>query len=422
MVWQTLGLVLGSALLGFAGLRAVSAGFAIRSRLLRSRQRCADRQLAFDLQLANELQWARAAKPSYKAWSGTRPFKVAAVLEEALDCKSYYLVPADGRALPRFEPGQYLTLPIQVSEGERPYVRCYSLSERSREDYFRVSLKLARPPASQPQAPAGVVSSYFHKHVRVGATIQVQAPQGAFFLDPTDESPVVLIGAGIGFTPIISMVNTLLHERVHQQAYVLAGFGNSAEHPFRKHFEEAKSHSDRIRIDVSYSRPSADDQLGRDFDHQGYVSIDRLKLLLPSNNFHFYVCGPSAMMETLIPALREWGVPESHIHCETFGPASVKSLQQTRTLQDIAKGPCQVEFMLAEANLAWDGDHESLLDFAESQGVALEYGCRAGNCGQCLVSVKQGSVTHVKEPGMVLEEGQCLTCIGVPSGDVVLEA
>ncbi|MEM8943545.1 MAG: 2Fe-2S iron-sulfur cluster-binding protein [Planctomycetota bacterium] len=422
MDWQSLGIVSGSALLGVAGLQAIGAIYAIRKQLRRSRERCTTRQQTFDSQLATELQWARAAKPVLKAWPETRPFKVAAVVDEAIDCKSFYLVPEDGRPLPRFEPGQFLTFHLPVDPRQKPLVRCYSLSERPREDYYRVTIKRARRPNSQPQAPDGVASSYFHERVRVGTTLQVQAPQGAFFLDPTEKSPIVLIGAGIGITPILSIMNTLRHERTDQQAYVFAGFGNSAEHPFRQHIDEVESSSENISVDTSYSRPSADDQLGHDFDHHGYVNVERLRLQLPSNNFRFYLCGPGGMMETLVPALREWGVPDSHIHFEAFGPASVKSVNVTRTLEDIAKGPCHVEFLLAEASLAWDNGDDSLLEFAERQGVPLEYGCRAGNCGQCLVSVKQGTVEHVKEPGMPLEANQCLTCIGVPRGDVVLEA
>lgn len=420
--WQTVGFVSGVALCGIVALQAASATLAARKRRRRAQAGCETRRQAFDRQLKTELQWARAAKPVFKAWTGQRKFQVAAVVDEAVDCKSYYLVPVDGHPLPRYEPGQFLTFKLPIDLRQKPLVRCYSLADRPREDYYRITVKHARPPSGNASAPAGVGSSYFHQHVHVDSVLDVQAPQGMFFLDPTDESPVVLIGAGIGITPILSMASTIAYERPQQTAYIFGGFGNSREHPFRQVMQELNDEHRLLHFDTCYSRPLATDQVGEDYDHHGYVNIERLKQVLPSNNFRYYVCGPAGMMQTLVPALQAWGVPESHIHFEAFGPATVQGMQQTRTIEEIARGRCQVEFMLAEACLAWDGGYQSLLDFAESQGVSLDYGCRAGNCGQCLVSVKSGDVQHIKEPGLALDKNQCLTCIGVPRGDVVLEA
>ena len=422
MDWQSAGIVTGATLLGLAGLQTLGAAYVGRRRRRAARDGCAQRQQAFNRQLKAKLQWTLAAKPIFKAWSGTRTFKVAAVVDEAMDCRSFYLVPSDGHPLPRFEPGQFLTFHLPTNPRQKPLVRCYSLSDRPREDYYRVTIKRALPPVGQAHLPPGVGSSFFHERVRAETTLDVQAPQGAFFLDPTVDSPVVFIGAGIGITPLLSMANTIAAERSGRIAYFFGGFGNSREHPFRQHMKELDEENENLHFDISYSRPMPSDQVGRDYQNRGYVNLARLKQVLPSNNFQFYVCGPAGMMETLVPALRNWGAPDSHIHYEAFGPATVKGMMQIRTSQDIEAGPCQVEFLLANASLAWDGGYESLLEFAESQGVALDYGCRAGNCGQCLVSVKAGSVEHVKEPGLHLDKNQCLTCIGVPRGNVVLEA
>jgi len=417
-----MGIVLGATLLGAAGLQIAGATYVKRRRLRFAQAGSARRQRAFHEQMTAAMQWARAAKPMFKAWANLRSFRVAAIVDEAVDCKSYYLMPVDGHPLPRFEPGQFLTFSLPVDPRQKPLVRCYSLSDRPHEDYLRITIKHALPPANSASAPPGVGSSYFHQRVKVGSTLEAQAPLGSFFLNPTDDRPVVLIGAGIGITPILSMVNTIAHERSEQEAYMFGGFGNSSEHPFRQHLQEIAAEHDNIKIDVSYSRPMPADKIGREYQHRGYVDVARLKQILPSNNFRFYICGPPSMMQTLVPALQAWGIPDSHIHFEAFGPASVKSLNQVRSTADIAAGPCQVEFLLAHACLDWDGGYTSLLEFAESQGVPLDYGCRAGNCGQCLVSVKEGNVTHVKEPGLPLDANQCLTCIGVPSGNVVLEA
>lgn len=420
MDWQSVGMASGAALLGASGLQAIGAALLGRRRLRTARRRYANRRAAFNQQLQAVFQWARAARPVFKAWTGTRSFRVAAVVDEAADCKSFYLSPVDGRPLPRFEPGQYLTFNLPADPRSRPLVRCYSLSDRPREDYYRITIKRAGPPVAQAHLPPGQGSNFFHGRVAVGATLDVQAPQGAFFLDPTDEMPVVLVGGGIGITPILSMANSIVHERSARKAYLFAGFRNSREHPFHERIESLKKH-DSLQVDVSYSRPMPGDVVSRDYDHRGRIGIARLRQVLPSSNFRFYVCGPAGMMESLVPALLEWRVPQDHIHFEAFGPASVKGLSG---LSSSATGtaPCNVDFSRTNASLTWTGEHASLLDFAESQKIALDYGCRAGNCGQCLLEVRRGKFDHVKEPGLPLDDNHCLACIAVPQGDLVLEA
>ncbi len=421
MDWQTLGMASGIAMLGASGLRAMGAAYGAGRRAHSTRRRFEHRRKMFAQQLEATLKWARATKPTYKAWSGTRLFRVAGVVEEAEWCKSFYLMPVDGRPLPRFEPGQYLTFRLPIDPQQRPSVRCYSLSERPREEYYRVTIKQIAAPVGKPDLLPGRGSRHFHERVKVGTTLEVQAPQGAFFLDPTNELPVVLVGGGIGITPILSMLNSIVHDRSSREVYVFAGFGNSSEQPFREHLRKLADH-DNVRVDVSYSRPMPADRMGRDYEHRGRIDVGRLREVLPANNYCFYVCGPPGMMEGLVPALREWGVPKSHIHFEAFGPASVKSLSDSQGVANVASEPCDVRFSLAEAVCRWDGKYGSLLELAESQGVALDCGCRAGNCGQCLVTIRQGKVVHLKEPGMAMGDDECLTCIGVPQGDVVLEA
>jgi ferredoxin len=123
------------------------------------------------------------------------------------------------------------------------------------------------------------------------------------------------------------------------------------------------------------------------------------------------------MMEDLVPALYQWGVPEKHVHFEAFGPASVK-----RLVTSVRTAPCQVGFAHSRSELTWKGEFNSLLDLATAESVELDSGCRAGNCGACVVKVLEGQVSHTKTPGVPLATNECLTCIGVPEGDVVLDA
>jgi uncharacterized protein len=402
-------MISGAAMLGAAGYGAVHG---VRG-LVRKREREAEnaerRRAAFANQLEAAMHWARASRPALKAWVGTRPFRVSAVVDEAHACRSFYLVPEDGRPLPRFEPGQYLTFHLPTSDPMRPLVRCYSLSERPREDFYRVTVK---------RVEGGRASSYFHRELRAGAVLQVEAPQGAFFLDPTDDAPLVLVGAGIGTTPIVSIAAALVHRGDTRPVYVFMGFRSSREHPFRVRMEElATAAAGTLKLDVSYSRPLPGDRLGHEYSHAGRVDVARLRRVLPSNNFRFYVCGPAAMMESLVPALLQWGVPAEHVHYEAFGPASVNGLGGRS-----ASTPCEVQFARSGKSLHWTGEQASLLELAEQGGVRLDSGCRAGSCGQCRVLLAAGRVTHAKPPGVELVEGECLVCIARPEGDVIVDA
>jgi ferredoxin-NADP reductase len=400
-------MISGATLLGASGLQTLAAIVTARHRAFKRRRRYSERRAGFQEQLTTAVKWARAAKPIFRAWTGERPFRVAAVVDEAVGYKSFYLVPADGQPLPPFEPGQYLTFSLPVDTRNKPIVRCYSLSERPREDYYRVTIKLMEK---------GQGSTYFHQHVRVGSNLAVQAPQGAFFLDPTDQLPIVLVGGGVGITPILSIANSIVHDRSERTVYLFAGFRNSDEHPCREQMAELVKQKN-FHCDVSYSRPLPQDRLGHDYSHVGHAGIVRLRQLLPSNNFRFYVCGPPAMMEDLVPALYQWGLPEKHVHFEAFGPASVKGLKTNPHLP-----PCQVGLARSQSEFTWKGEFPSLLDLAAAEGIVLDSGCRAGNCGACVVKVLEGKVAHTKTPGVVLAVDECLACIGVPEGDIVLDA
>lgn len=411
----SLGLISGAALMGAAGVQAALGVRRLRRREQAARERTELRRETFADQLDAAMHWARASQPSLRAWTGTRPFRVSAVVDEAEDYRSFYLVPEDGRPLPRFEPGQYLTFHLPTADRSRPLVRCYSLSERPREDFYRVTVKRVAPPEGRPDLQPGRGSNHFHREVRPGSLLDIEAPQGTFFLDPTSAAPVVLIGAGVGITPLVSMASALAYSHDQRPVYFFAGFRSSRAHPFRARFREFGGDVPNLRLDVCYSKPLPTDRLGRDYDHRGHVNLARLQRILPSNNFRYFVCGPARMMQSLVPELLDWGVPEEDIHYEAFGPASVGG-------RSVAAEPCEVQFARSGKSLHWTVEAGSLLELAEQGGVPLESGCRAGSCGKCRVMLAAGRVKHAKQPGLNLVEGECLACIARPDGDVIVEA
>ena len=132
------------------------------------------------------------------------------------------------------------------------------------------------------------------------------------------------------------------------------------------------------------------------------------------------------MMESLVPALDDWGVPDQHIHYEAFGPASIprpkRQQAEPAETQDEAQGPVTVTFATSGKSLPWDPACDSLLEFAEQNGVEIASGCRAGGCGSCQTAIQSGEVSYTHSPDFDPEPGTCLMCVSRPKRDLTVEA
>jgi ferredoxin len=153
------------------------------------------------------------------------------------------------------------------------------------------------------------------------------------------------------------------------------------------------------------------------------VDVTVLRRILPHGRHQFYVCGPPTLMESLVPALAEWGVPRSDLHFEAFGPATVRFPGESADENDASLvEPVEVRFTRAGRTLVWDGQDANLLDFAERHGVAVESGCRSGSCGTCETKLVSGTVRYGSVPDHDVAAGRCLLCVGKPDTALVLEA
>ena len=371
-----------------------------------------------------------ATPASTSAWQGTRDFRVTArSYEDAAGSQcSFCLQPVDGQALPEFRPGQFLTFALDVmpvcsagSAAARAITRCYSLSDRPEPTHYRVTIKRVPAPADHPEFAPGLSSNHFHDHVQVGDILRVKAPAGHFFIDPDPAVPAVLIGGGIGITPMMSMLRWCMAQQPQRVVHLYYGLRNSGEHAFKQALEACAALHPALHLNVVYSRPAESDLQGRDYQHQGHVDIELLRRTLPHGRHQFYVCGPPAMMQTLVPALAEWGVPVADIHYEAFGPASVK-LPGAAVAAEPTATAVEVRFERSGRTLIWDGQDATLLDFAERHGVEVESGCRSGGCGSCETRLLQGNVQYDHAPDHDPAPGHCLLCVGRPSSPLVLEA
>jgi ferredoxin-NADP reductase len=260
----------------------------------------------------------------------------------------------------------------------------------------------------------------------VGATLLAAPPAGDFCLDE-DDDPIVLIAGGIGITPLLSMLAWCEVRQPQREVWLFYGARNGREAAFAPRLRAAAAANPNIRLRLCFSEPAPDDRLGTDFHRCGRVDLEALRMALPLRPFQYYLCGPAAMMETLVPALTDWGVPDSHIHFEAFGPASVtpgpcRGAARALRGEPAATGGVTVTFAKTGRQAVWSPQSGSLLEFAQAQGVAVDAGCRAGGCGTCQTRVHAGEVAYRRSPAYDPEPGTCLLCVCTPSTPVTLEA
>jgi hypothetical protein len=416
-------LMIGYALLGLLVLQSLAMLTGRVSRLAADRRQADLTRQRLELQIKTAMIRHEEAEQSRMVWSGYRKFTVARKVFECEDVYSFYLVPHDGKPLPPFKPGQYLTFSLSLPGQAKPVIRCYSLSDSHRKDCYRVTIKRALPPPDSTDAKPGIVSSYFCDSVKEGDILDVKAPGGHFFLDLEKERPVVLISGGVGVTPMVSMLNAILDSGLKREVWFFFGARNRSEHILKEHLDKVAKEHDHVRIQVCYSRPGKEDRQGIDYQHAGRVTVDLFKQLLPSNNYDYFLCGPGAFMNSITDDLRAWGVPDSCVFFEAFGPATVKKAAPKPVAATAAPvANIDVTFSKAGKTVRWRPEVATLLDLAEESGIKIEAGCRAGNCGTCLVAIKSGTVDYVTEHGAAAEEGSCLTCICKPKANLVLDA
>ena len=365
------------------------------------------------------------------AWAGWREFRVVQrVLEDLQGAQcSFHLQPVDGQPLPDFRPGQYLTFRLDLGPGAGPsaaasrnLTRCYSLSDGPSPAHYRITIKRLPAPAALPAGRPGLASTHFHDHVQVGDVLRVKAPAGHFFIDPNPDVPVVLIGGGIGITPMMSMLRWCVQHQPQRPVHLFYGLRSSRDHAFKRVLEDLAASAPSLRLHVVYSRPEPEDLLGRDYQHLGHVEVDLLRRTLPHGRHQFYVCGPAAMMQTLVPALADWGVAAADIHYEAFGPASVKVPGLPGEPLTSPAASFEVKLQRSGRTLTWNGQETSLLEFVERHGVEVASGCRSGGCGSCETRLLEGRVQYSQAPDHAVAAGHCLLCVGRPASALVLEA
>lgn len=389
---------------------AAAAGAAGAGRRWRRERRTLEAESAFldgavrDLREKVERERVREG-----AWGGFRKFMVTRRRDAARGVVSLEMRPHDGHPAPPFVGGQFLTFRLKTGEDRMPATRCYSLSDGPREDgCYQITVKRVSPP--------GEVSSYFHDHVREGDILDVGAPAGDFTLEKSGGRPVVMIAGGVGITPFLSMLSAMAAAGDAREAWLFYGVRCAAEHVAADRLRELRDRLPGLRMVVFYSAPESAGERA-ECDVVGRVDADAVKRRLPSCNYEFHICGPSAMLDKMVADLKEWGARWQSVRYEAFGKASVKK----RRVTDESGERHKITFAKSGVSVMWTPSMGAILDVCEQNGVSAESGCRAGNCRACMTPVRAGEVRYISRPGCVPEAGSCLICCSVPGGDLTID-
>jgi ferredoxin-NADP reductase/MOSC domain-containing protein YiiM len=352
------------------------------------------------------------------AWPGFRPLQVSQIERESRSVLSLVLVPADKHPLVAALPGQFVVLRLRPKPDAPPLLRNYSLSDTPGADHYRVSVK---------QEVNGAASTYVHHQVHVGDVLDVSAPRGNFTFRPGN-SPVVLLSAGVGATPVLAMLHALAAEASQREVWWLFGARNSDEHPFAQESRRLLQKLPNSRSYILYSRPGPQDRPDLDFDAPGHLSVTVLEEIGVPREADFYLCGPSAFLQDLTTGLADWGVTADRVHTEIFGPGAsitpgvvdAPSRPPHLPARSTGTGP-QVSFARSGLIVHWDPAFQSLLELAEACDVPVRWSCRTGVCHTCESGLVAGTVSYQPEPLEPPADGNLLICCSQPRDEVILD-
>lgn len=255
------------------------------------------------------------AEKQQGGWEGFRSFVVDRKVKESDVITSFYLKPEDNKSIVHFQPGQYISIKLEIAGEEFTHIRQYSLSDAPGKDYYRISVKREAGTAN----PDGVVSNYLHDGVKEGDILKVSAPAGDFVLDSQKNTPVVLLSGGVGLTPMLSMLKTVVEVQPERKVTFIHAAANSNVHALRAEVETLTS-LDHVNSFYFYDSPTEDDWKSKRFDVEGYVTQEWMEENLPIQDADFYFCGPVPFMKAINRSLKNLGVTEDRINFEFFGP------------------------------------------------------------------------------------------------------
>lgn len=322
--------------------------------------------------------------------------------------KTFRFKSTNGREIPfDYLPGQFLTLHV-APEGV-PTKRSYTIaSTPTWRDRIEITVK---------REEHGLVSRWLHDVLATGDEVEMEAPNGTFCFTGTDAESVLLIGGGVGVTPMMSVARYLTESNWPGTAHLILGFRTPGDFIFRDEIADLQTRNPNLHVTATMSQPDGSWRGAK--GHIDAALLARTVNELVSQVAH--ICGPAPMMEAVRAALVELGLPEGQIRTEAFGTVKRDPTAKGAISREIAG---RVFFQTSNTT-APVRVGSTILDAADEAGLFIDNACRSGTCGSCRVKLASG-VVHMPVQDALTEddrvEGYILACQAEIGGDVAVEA
>lgn len=374
----------------------------------------------FDAQLGTAVHLGSAAPATPGKWSGK--LRVGRIFQETPNVKTYRLMNPLGGVLPfSYLPGQFLTL--TVAPDGKPVRRGYTIaSSPTQHDYAEITVK---------HEEGGVVSGFLDSQIHQGDLLEFSGPSGSLTFTGRECKCILLIGGGVGITPLMSVLRYLTDRSWPGDIFLVYGCKTPRDIIFREELDYLQRRHPNLHVVLTVSNTNGSDWKGP----TGRITKELIGQVVPDIvSRYVHICGPVPMMEATKSILAELGVPKDRVKTEAFGPA----LGKPEPVRPKAESPAATgtEVRVAEVTLPTVSFARSdrsaplpsdkvILDVADEIGVEIDNSCRVGTCGVCRVKLLSGQVTMAVEDGLEpgdREHNIILACQAKSTGNVVVEA
>ena len=340
-------------------------------------------------------------------WVGS--LKLVEVVDVTHNVKTFRFKPPHGGDIPfDYLPGQFLTLHI-APQGV-PIKRSYTIaSTPTWRDRIEITVK---------REPNGVVSRWLHDELKVDDEVEIEAPNGKFIFTGAGADSVVLVGAGVGVTPMMSVVRYLSDTGWPGQVYLVLGFRSPRDFIFREELEALQTRYRNLSVTVTISNPGNEAWSGK----VGRIGEALLAECVPDiARRRAHVCGPTTMMEEVKRRLLGLGVDPAEVKTEAFGTVTRDPTTSRGRGAAIAG---TVTFLASDTRRPVPEDL-TILDVADEAGVLIDNACRSGTCASCRIKLTSGRVSMAVQDALTEQDkadGYILACQAKIHGDVTVDA
>lgn len=368
----------------------------------------------------------RSRTEPVEKWTGK--LRVCRVFEETPEVKTFRLAAEQDVALPfTYFPGQFLTLTVNI--GGKPVKRSYTIASTPTQlHYCAITVK---------REENGAVSRYLNDSVKEGDLLEVAGPNGKFTFTGTEADSIVLIGGGVGITPLMSVVRYLTDMGWHGEIFLLYCCRSTRDFIFREELEQLQERHPNLSVFVTMTRPAGAVWMGL----KGRFTAEIIGHLVPDvARRRIHVCGPGTMMAGVLDMLKALKVPDEQVKTEAFGPAkkpgapaqaALPNANAQKASKPEAESTAPPEVAAATVAFKKSGKSapmtpdQTVLDVADAAGVEIDNSCRSGQCGLCKVKLLSGNVTMDCDDSLSDDDkqhGLILACQARASENIEVEA